>query len=108
MQLIRNQILVLLSLLVLLPSVVLFAHIFSQHEHNVCSEQQTHFHAQNVDCDILNYKPTPSFSLEVKAFDVLEIIYQLPSYPETYQFLSDYQKLAFSLRGPPPSDNWRA
>lgn len=44
-----------LVLLLLSPVWVTLAHEVSEHEHPVCEDISTHFHAQPVDCDLCDF-----------------------------------------------------
>ena len=101
MEVLKKYGLVFLSLLLLFPSAITFGHIFTSHEHKVCNNHNVHFHEQDVDCDIFNFKQNPTLVFSFQNFSVPEFVFIPTIYPETYQFLSDYQKLAFVLRGPP-------
>lgn len=91
-----------LVLTFLLPSAVKFMHIFETHQHEIClGEADTHIHTLDVDCQFYKFKLNIPFTLP-------ENIATLVLYPEIndfitseYSFLSQYQTLHFSLRGPP-------
>jgi len=91
-----------IALVLLVPSVVKFNHIFANHEHDICQgEKSTHLHELNTDCDFYKFKLTTpftcicfNFSLFVPKETPLQIVSQ-------YQFISKYQRLQTSLRGPP-------
>ncbi|HET8885059.1 MAG TPA: hypothetical protein VFM70_01770 [Salinimicrobium sp.] len=93
--------LLILAVLLLFPSAVSFAHIFAQHEHKVCSKHTVHIHQKNFECELFKFKPSPIFTTDFIEFRSDFVASPDAFYPETYQFLSDYQKLAFALRGPP-------
>lgn len=86
----------------LLPSVVKFMHIFENHQHEVCyGESDAHFHTLDVDCEFYKFKINTPFTIP-------ENVASLTVYPEVnifntkeYSFLSEYQSLHFTRRGPP-------
>lgn len=86
----------------LLPSAVKFMHVFEHHKHEVCyGESVAHFHTLDVDCEFYKFKINTPFTLP-------EIITAITGYPEIniyntkeYSFLSEYQRLHFTRRGPP-------
>lgn len=91
-----------LVLAFLLPSAVKFMHVFEQHQHEVCyGEADAHFHTLDFDCEFYKFKVNSPFIIFENAN------YLLPS-PEVvvfnateYSFLSTFQILHFSHRGPP-------
>ena len=86
----------------LLPSAVKSMHIFENHQHEVCyGESDAHFHTLDIDCEFYNFKINVPYTLPEKGI-------VLSFYPDIknaiiseYSFLSGYQTLHFSLRGPP-------
>ena len=91
-----------LVLTFLLPSAVKFMHIFETHRHEVClGETDTHIHTLDVDCQFYKFKLNIPFTIPENITDFVmypEINDLTASY---YSFLSPYQTLHFSLRGPP-------
>ncbi|MFC4721957.1 hypothetical protein ACFO5O_06475 [Geojedonia litorea] len=110
MQSIRQQLVFKLSALLLVlaltaPTVVKFGHIFEHHKHEVChGELQSHIHTFDIDCNFYKFKLKNTFTFvnvnfEIPEFPVVnQIIYS------QYSFLSQFQRLHFSLRGPPLND----
>lgn len=92
-------------LTLLLPSAVKFMHIFENHKHEVCyGESEAHFHKLDMDCEFYNFKLNTSFTFpENFSFLISHAEIKTPITTD-YSFLSDYQKLHFSLRGPPAID----
>ncbi len=92
----------LLVLTLILPSAVKFMHIFETHQHEVCyGEAEAHFHTFDIDCEFYNFKTNIPFTLPENASfsNTYLAIKQVIS--TDYSFLSEYQRLHFSLRGPP-------
>lgn len=92
----------LLSIGILTPSVLQFSHFTIGHTHVSCDDtKQTHFHQYDFDCKLYDfhhatqilYTP-PSYTFEI-IFPSREKIYS------DYFYLSNQQKLYFSLRAPP-------
>jgi hypothetical protein len=93
---------ILLGALLLLPVVISFSHIFSGHGHELCiNYADEHFHENNLDCDVYSYHQNPALTVAVPNFEPLQEKQVKKHFFDFYQFLSDYQKLPFELRGPP-------
>ncbi|GAA4898076.1 hypothetical protein GCM10023311_23590 [Flaviramulus aquimarinus] len=91
-----------LTVTLLVPSAVKFAHIFSHHEHEVCNgNPKTHFHKLDVDCEFYKFKLNSQFytANEYVEFTVYNSYYKINKL--TYNFLNNHRQLSFSLRGPP-------
>ncbi|WNH09720.1 hypothetical protein [Thalassobellus suaedae] len=88
--------------ILLVPTVLKFAHIFAHHEHDIClGEKSTHLHELNIDCDLHKFKLSNSYAITFFNFSLFspkEVPLKIAS---QYQFLSEYQRLQTSLRGPP-------
>ena len=86
----------------LAPTAVKFVHIFNHHTHKVCTNKKsTHIHQVDLDCDFFKFQINKTFtfsSFVVNLFSEKEIQPKIDSH---YLFLSDFQYLHFSLRGPP-------
>jgi len=84
------------------PSVAKFAHVFSHHEHEVCKNNQTtHIHKIDFDCDFHKFNLNNTFTFT--AFNIEFFIAKKESREiiSQYNFLSKFQRLQTSLRGPP-------
>ena len=91
--------------LLLFPSAVKLAHFFSSHEHTYCNHYtESHFHEKNLDCDLFKFHQAPFSSLALPSYELYEPEAQNSKPVSAYHFLSDYQKLPFSLRGPPSAN----
>ncbi|MEM5566227.1 hypothetical protein WNY78_13990 [Psychroserpens sp. AS72] len=85
-----------------LPTVVKFTHAFSHHNHDVCTDySQTHLHNLDADCSFYNFKITNHYTFSIENYELYIPIKIKQITASQYQFLSDYQRLQFSLRGPP-------
>ncbi len=94
-----------LVLTLLVPTGVKFSHIFTHHHHEICNgEPQTHLHNADLDCSFYKFKLSTPFTLPTSEFVFIAIENNHQNYAEAYSFLSDYQQLHFSLRGPPQID----
>ncbi|MFD0835774.1 hypothetical protein ACFQ0I_08375 [Mariniflexile aquimaris] len=91
-----------LAITLLLPYGAKFAHMFAHHKHDICyGKKTTHLHELNTDCDFYKFKISNPFTITFFNFELipseepsLEIVSQ-------YQFLSKFQRLQTTLRGPP-------
>ncbi|WP_033958177.1 hypothetical protein [Psychroserpens jangbogonensis] len=93
---------VFIVLCLVLPSVVKFSHTFSDHEHEVClGENQSHFHEIDSDCDFYKFKINHQTTFSVLKFIPIQVNDNREVIASKYLFLSSFQKLHFSLRGPP-------
>lgn len=102
MNIIKNFLLVIFSVAILAPSFVSLGHLLNHEQQEVCTDiSSTHFHEKSLDCELCNFRI--SFG---KIFTPTNYEFYIPEIPSKdfnnpYQFLSDYQKLSFELRGPP-------
>ncbi len=102
MNIIKNFLLVIFSVAILAPSLVSLGHILNHEQQEVCTDlSSTHFHEKTFECELCDFRI--SFG---KIFIPVKYDLYLPEIPSEhfsnpYQFLSDYQKLSFELRGPP-------
>lgn len=91
-----------LALAFLIPTAYKFTHIFAHHKHDICKgEKSTHLHEINKDCNFYKFKLSNQytftfFNVELISFeeDTVQIVSQ-------YHFLSKFQRLQTTLRGPP-------
>ena len=87
---------------ILIPAAVKFTHAFNHYKHEVClGEKTTHVHKLDLDCKFYDFKLTQNYILSEFNFNTSDI--KIPSLKvvSPYIFLSSYQNLHFSLRGPP-------
>jgi hypothetical protein len=91
-----------LILILLVPSIVKFSHIFSHHQHKVCiGEKSTHIHKVDLDCDFHKFKSNNHFLFSPKTFNLISFSDFYKTLHLTYNFLNNHRPLSFSLRGPP-------
>jgi len=93
---------VLLVIALLTPSFVKFSHIFKDHVHEVCSNpNKAHFHNVDLDCEFYKFKLNKKLFFASNEFQCLNVTENHKLTISYYQYLSDYQFLHFSPRGPP-------
>jgi len=86
----------------LTPSFVKLSHAFLNHEHNVCLDyQKTHFHEFDLDCEFYKFKLSKQFSHELVDYALVLAPANFQIATSQYHFVSEYQYLQTSLRGPP-------
>jgi hypothetical protein len=90
-----------LVLALLTPTAVKFIHVFSHHKHGICQEYKAHLHSSDIDCSFHKFKLTTSFTIPVFSVDIFTPKHNHENTVAQYLFLSAYQHLHFSLRGPP-------
>jgi hypothetical protein len=87
---------------ILIPTAVKFTHAFNHYKHEVClGEKTTHLHKLDLNCKFYDFKLTQNFLVshfQFNAFIPKKLHLKIAS---QYIFLSSYQQLHFSLRGPP-------
>lgn len=89
-------------MVLLVPSVVKFAHIFENHKHEVCVDNSTtHLHSVDLDCEFYKFKTSNQLCHVFNNIDVFHTINNHDTPSSQYQFISQFQRLQFSLRGPP-------
>ena len=99
---ISKAMVILLSMFLLAPLFVKLNHIFEHHKHEVCkTPNKLHFHNLQLDCNFYYFRLNTNYyqPTEVIEISVLEDIQV--TIVSQYKFISHYQRLQFSLRGPP-------
>jgi len=92
----------LLIVSLLLPSAVKFTHIFENHEHEVCeTPQKSHYHSFDLDCELYKFNIKPQIPFVAKNYDLVDVSINSTLIKSQYQSISKFQRLSFSLRGPP-------
>jgi len=88
----------------LFPSAVSIIHINAHEKQEVCHNYfDTHFHKKNIDCELCKFLPAQIIAFDLFNFNLYQAIPANKKFFNHYQFLSDFQKLAYDLRGPPAS-----
>jgi len=91
-----------LALTLLVPTYVKFAHLFSDHKHDIClGEQSTHMHELNIDCDFYKFKLSTDYTFTCHNYTIFKPKKQSLEIASQYEFISEYQRLQTALRGPP-------
>jgi len=97
-----KSLIVTLVITLLVPSFVKLAHAFENHEHEICiTPQKEHFHEYDIDCEFYKFKTNPQVAISFDYAESIDIKTNTSPVVSQYQFISDYQRLSFSLRGPP-------
>jgi len=97
-----KSLIITLVITLLVPSFVKLAHAFENHEHEICvTPQKEHLHEYNVDCEFYKFKTNPQVAIVFDYSESLNIKDIATPIVSQYQFISNYQRLSFSLRGPP-------
>lgn len=101
----QNLIVGFLSLLlatgILTPSVLQFTH-HASHSHVSCNEHtQTHFHQFDFECKLYDFQHAPQILYLPAVYSFQVNILPREQNFSNYFYLSDGQKLYFSLRAPP-------
>lgn len=102
MELLKKYFIVFTIIALLFPSIVSLAHIGAHQDEVVCTNLSvTHIHKKSFDCELCDFRLT-----NLTTFSPITFTPFIPGVNgvklfDSYQFLSDYQKLAFKLRGPP-------
>jgi len=85
-----------------LPVAAKIYHALYEHVDTECNDYGTlHFHKTEFECEFQKYKLATNFILPDFQKTPQEFLVVEESNFSTYSFLSKYQKLHFSLRGPP-------
>jgi len=85
-----------------LPSIMKLSHAIHEHQSQSCSEDITlHFHEAEFDCEFQKFKLSQQFYPAIQKFEFYSPISLYDLNSNYYSFLSTYQKLHISLRGPP-------
>ncbi len=91
---------VVVSLLV--PSAIKFTHAFAHHKHEVClGGNNAHLHTLDLECEFYKFKTNTPFTLVLFNIDLFLSNTINERITSQYHFISDYQRLQISLRGPP-------
>jgi len=97
-----KSVIIILIIALLVPSFVKFAHVFENHKHEVCKNpQNTHFHEVDLDCEFYLFKLNPQSPFVPEYFKIDGVLDDFKPIISQYYFVSDHQRLSFTLRGPP-------
>jgi len=91
-----------LALTLLLPTAVKFTHAFNHSKHEIClGKSATHLHKLDLDCKFYDFKLTTNYIFSQFYFNLFIPNTDNSESSSEYVFLSTYQQLHFSRRGPP-------
>lgn len=97
-----KSIIMVLVLALLAPSMVKLAHVFENHKHEVCKvPQKLHYHDYELDCEFYKFKLSPQIHVAIENPETIDFQDTFLPIISQYEYISDYQRLPFSLRGPP-------
>ncbi|NJY62503.1 hypothetical protein HC174_06990 [Salinimicrobium sp. CDJ15-81-2] len=102
MKLWQKMFLIAFAGLIIFPSAVELAHVFSGHKHDFCNHYaESHFHENNIDCELFDFQKN-SFSFP-PLYSWSPRVPEASLYPirREYISVSTFPKLHFSLRAPP-------
>lgn len=98
----KNIFFVFSAVLILLPPVVSFSHIFTDHSHKLCDNYaEHHYHAKSIDCELHKFHKNPALSISFPKYILVPDEHTQEEIFDYYQFLNEYEPLNFYLRGPP-------
>lgn len=90
----------LFTLSIFLPSLIVYAHEFSHHEHQVCEETSTHFHDIEDHCPVDDFILKTSF-LAYFPYKQLNVIPQQNQIFNAHFFHNKHDVNQIYYRGPP-------
>ena len=88
------------TLSIFLPTLSVYVHEISQHEHENCVETVMHFHEKNEDCALDNFISTKAYNSSANNFKTLVFLFKI----EIFEInVLNHKKvlLNFFRRGPP-------
>jgi hypothetical protein len=84
------------------PSAFKLAHVFEHHEHEICiGGDTTHIHQVDLDCEFHKFQLNNNFTFSTTIIELFQVSETSSEIISQYSCLSKYQRLHFSLRGPP-------
>lgn len=84
------------------PSAFKLAHTFEHHKHEVCTGGDSiHIHQIDLDCEFHKFQLNNYFTYSTLIFEIFQAQKETSQIVSQYSFISKYQRLHFSLRGPP-------
>jgi len=85
-----------------IPDVAKISHAIYKHKEQTCIQKGTvHIHQAEFDCDFHKYHITTYFYPEAINYTLILPDFRVNQNKNYYFLLSEFQKLHFSLRGPP-------
>lgn len=98
---IKISLVLILTVLILLPTIVPFLHLLEEHKQSTCYIETSHIHEQEIDCSICDFKLNQNYQLSIQEFQLKSIYFQKKIIIKQYSFNYYHQHLSYSLRGPP-------
>ncbi|MDX1365813.1 MAG: hypothetical protein R3243_16530 [Arenibacter latericius] len=93
---------ILMVALFALPGALKAKHAILEHHNFVCKEKgKLHYHEMEVECEFYKYNISHFITPEYVELNNNSWIFKTEKVTDYYQYLSKYQKLHFSERGPP-------
>ena len=91
----------LLTVILMLPYLGSFSHLFEEHDHSTCEIYEIHLHALDLDCNIIDYQFAPS--LEISSVADLMVVNSSKQKKFSFFDEGDFYSvdLNYTLRGPP-------
>lgn len=87
---------------IVLPSVLKVSHALTDHPTEKClNVDSLHMHEAELDCDFLKFKLTHNGYFQFISYENFTKAVLTKITANSYEFLSNYQKLHFALRAPP-------
>ena len=90
-----------LTLVLLLPYVGSFLHLFEDHEHETCDISTVHFHQVDLDCDIFDYYFTPKIEISNSILYYDFTIFNKLNFSISSRLFFESPINPYLLRGPP-------
>lgn len=99
----RNSIVSLLMVaFIMMPSLVKLSHALNEHKHFECKTVgKLHIHKLEMGCDFQKFNLSPQIFKPLTVVLGLFTVDGIKKQFSPYSFLNKYQKLNFTLRGPP-------
>lgn len=93
---------IILVAIISLPSIIKIKHALTEHQSFVCKEKgKLHLHEVELDCKFDDFSFTTQIVAGNQEIDMPTLNLETEKIKNFYDFLSKYQKLHFSRRGPP-------
>ncbi|QYA26577.1 hypothetical protein G3I01_14050 [Gramella sp. MT6] len=102
MKVLKNIFFICSAVLILLPGIISFSHIFSEHSHKLCDNYaEHHYHSKSLDCDLHKFSKKSVYHFTATEYLLVSEITEVKEIFDYYSFLNEFEPLHFDLRGPP-------
>lgn len=102
MNLVKKSFLLFITITLLIPSAVSLSHIFAHEKEVLCENiSDTHFHKKTLDCELCDLRMDSPMVFVAENFNFWIPQKQTKAFFSHYQYLNDFHKISFELRGPP-------